>query len=68
MIAATTTTTPRELAHRTSNGIEVTLYWSKQTDRLLLELEDTRSGECLVLEPEPERALDAFYHPYSYTA
>lgn len=68
MIVATTATAPRELAHRVTNGIEVTLYWSKWTERLLLEVEDTHSGACLVMEPQRERALDAFYHPCAFAA
>jgi hypothetical protein len=58
----------RELAHRTSNGIEVTLFWSKSTDRITLEVLDLRSEERLEFDVDRHAALDAFKHPYVYAA
>ena len=58
----------RELAHRTSDGIEVTLFWSKSTTRVTLEVLDIRSGVILEVDVAGHAALDAFYHPYAYTA
>ena len=57
---------PRELAHRTSDGIEVTLLWTKIGDRLSVLVDDWRSGEHFELEPARERALEVYYHPYAY--
>jgi hypothetical protein len=59
---------PRELAHRTSDEIEVTLLWTKLEDRLSVLVHDRRSGDHFELEPEPQRALEVFYHPYAYAA
>jgi hypothetical protein len=56
----------RELAHRSSGGIDVTLFWQPQTDELTVCVCDQRRGAYFEFEPEAEHALDAFYHPYSY--
>ena len=58
----------RELAHRMSNGIEVTLLWTKSTNRVMIAVADTHSGEELEFEVDGSRALDAFHHPYAYAA
>lgn len=57
-----------ELAHRTSDGIEVTLLWTKATNRVAIAVADTHSGEELEFEVAGSRALDAFNHPYAYAA
>ena len=57
-----------ELAHRTSDGIEVTLLWTKAPNRVAIAVTDTRSGEELEFEVDRSRALDAFNHPYAYAA
>jgi hypothetical protein len=57
----------RELAHRTSDGIEVTLLWSKPSDRVTIAVLDTRSSdETFEFEVDGSAALDAFNHPYAY--
>jgi hypothetical protein len=62
----TAPTERRELAHRTSDGIEVTLFWSKSTNRITLEVLDSRSGVRLEFDVDRHAALDAFNHPYGY--
>ena len=66
--AATTTTAKEhsELAHRSTNGIEVSLFWSKPGNRITIELVDTRIDERLEFEVANDKALDAFRHPYAY--
>jgi hypothetical protein len=59
---------PRELAHRESDGLEVTLLWQPETDGLTVCVCDHKRGAYFVIEPEPSQGLDAFYHPYSYAA
>lgn len=56
----------RELARRTSGGIEVTLYWSAHDSSVSVEVWQPASGETLLLTVSPERALDAFYHPFAH--
>jgi hypothetical protein len=58
----------RELAHRISDGIEVTLFWTKPSDRVTIAVVDTRSDEALEFEVAGGAALDAFNHPYAYAA
>lgn len=67
-MTATAFTERRELAHRTSDGIEVTLFWSKTSDRITIAVIDTRSYEILEFEVDGGAALDAFNHPYAYAA
>jgi hypothetical protein len=67
------TTTPRtaatkELAHRAADGVEVTLLWSKRTNRVFLRVRDARSGDEFELIVLPALALDAFHHPYAYAS
>ncbi|MFL5865115.1 MAG: hypothetical protein ACJ780_30855 [Solirubrobacteraceae bacterium] len=66
----TTTARPerRELAHRTSDGIEVTLFWTKATNSVTITVFDSRSEETLELAVDERDALDAFNHPYAYVA
>jgi hypothetical protein len=67
-MTATAHTERRELAHRTSDGIEVTLFWSKPSSRVTITVLDTRSDEALEFEVDGTAALDAFNHPYAYAA
>lgn len=67
-MTATAITTCRELAHRTGDGIEVTLFWTKATNTVAVAVLDTRSGEALEFDVDGNAALDAFNHPYAYAA
>jgi hypothetical protein len=58
----------RELAHRASNGIEVTLYWGPTTGEVVVEVIDHSTCEAFELAVPSECALDAFHHPYAYAA
>lgn len=55
----------RELAHRVSGGIDVTLYWSPVDNGTTVEVWDSASEETIVFGVRPERALEAFYHPFA---
>ncbi len=63
-----TTDTTRELAARESNGLHVLLLWHPRENDLTVEVEDVRIGDGFQLSVAPERALDAFYHPFAYAA
>lgn len=54
-----------ELAQRVSGGIEVTLYWSPDDDSTTVEVWQPASEVTLILAVAPERALEAFYHPFA---
>ena len=58
----------RELAERESDGVHVVLLWHPDEDALTVSVDDTRVGDQFQLAVAPDRALDAFYHPYAYAA
>ena len=57
-----------ELAHRTNDGIDVTLFWSKAPNRVTISVFHARSPTALEVEVDGAEALDAFNHPYAYAA
>jgi hypothetical protein len=59
----------RELAHRSADGIDVTLLWTSLTDTLSVVVRDWRTNDAfeLVLDSTDD-ALDVFHHPYAYAA
>jgi hypothetical protein len=59
---------PQELDHRAADGIEVSLLWSKRTNRLTVTVRDTASGELVQVPCRPDNALDVFRHPFAYAA
>jgi hypothetical protein len=63
-----TDSTLTELHHRSADGIEVSLLWSRRTNALTVAVEDSRSGVSFELPAPAERALDVFDHPFAYAA
>jgi hypothetical protein len=59
---------PHELAARESDGINVVLLWHPDDDALTVSVEDTRLDQSFQLTVAPDRALDAFNHPFAYAA
>jgi hypothetical protein len=57
-----------ELAHRRSDGVDVTLVWDTRGDRRAVVVLDSRSGELLTVPVGRDNALDVFYHPFVYAA
>jgi hypothetical protein len=68
-MTATLTALPvrRELDHRYTNGIDVTLSWCPASNRLYVIVLD-EAGDFFELVVEAHEALDAFQHPYAYAA
>jgi hypothetical protein len=58
----------RELARRVSGGIEVVLYWSPHDNSTMVEVWQPASGELVVFDVAPERALEAYRHPFAELA
>jgi hypothetical protein len=56
----------RELAHRSSAGVDVTLYWHPTLDELIVCVCDERHGAQFEVRPQRSLALDVYYHPYAY--
>jgi hypothetical protein len=42
--------------------------WHPEIDRLELSVQDLATGAGFYIEVAPADAIDAFYHPYAYTA
>jgi len=61
-------TESRELAHRTNDGFDVTLFWSKASNRVTISVFHARSATALEFDVDGADALDAFNHPYAYAA
>ena len=57
-----------ELAVRESDGLHVLLLWHPDENALTVTVEDARVGDRFQLAVAPDRALDAFYHPFAYAA
>jgi len=58
----------RELAARESDGMYVLLLWHPREDAITVSVEDDRRGDRFQLAVAPDRALEAFYHPFAYAA
>jgi hypothetical protein len=58
----------RELSSRDDGGLNVRLLWHPRANALTVSVEDARLGDCFHLSVAPDRALDAFYHPFAYAA
>jgi hypothetical protein len=62
------TSQARELAARDSDGIHVRLLWHPRESTVTVSVEDARVGDRFQLAIAPDRALEAFYHPFAYAA
>ena len=57
-----------ELASRGTDGLAVSLLWSKATGRIRVTVADERFDEELDVHVPGAHALGAFYHPFAYAA
>jgi hypothetical protein len=62
----TTTSTARELAHRSGDGLDVRLLWDAAQDRLTVAVSDHKTGEQFAIPAPRANALHAFHHPFAY--
>ena len=58
----------RELDVRDSDGVHVRLLWHPGDNALSVAVEDARAGDGFQIAVAPDRALDAFHHPFAYAA
>jgi hypothetical protein len=60
----------RELAHRTGDGLDVTLLWSpthgQDAESIVVCVCNSRDGEYFEIVAEPHLALDVYHHPFAY--
>lgn len=59
---------PRELAHRTSDGLEVSLLWRPRDNCVTVSVLDSRTGDAFELAVGDDSPLEVFDHPYAYAA
>lgn len=57
-----------ELANRRSNGLDVSLLWSRRTGRLVVTVLDEHTQATFTLDAPRDRALDVYNHPFAYSA
>jgi hypothetical protein len=67
-MTTTTITRRTELAHRTSDGIDVYLFWNQPGNHVTISVVDARNNDRFEFDVDGSRALDAFNHPYAYAA
>ena len=56
----------RELARRSSAGVDVTLYWHPERDDLIVSVWDELHSDYFEIRPQRYLALDVYHHPYAY--
>lgn len=54
------------LCERIIDGLVVKLW--EESGRITITVSDVREDENFGIEVEPDKALDAFYHPFAYKA
>jgi hypothetical protein len=61
-------TTMKELAHRSGDGVDVTLLWVRNgdADETLVRVTDHREGAYFEIQAEPQLALHIYHHPFAY--
>jgi hypothetical protein len=59
-------TARRELASRTSDDLEVTLWWDPQINAVAVSVWDWKRDAHFELAAARHRALDVFNHPFAY--
>ncbi len=57
-----------ELAVRENDGLVVSLFWSKATNRVQVSVVDETFDAELRIDVAGACALDAFHHPFAYAA
>jgi hypothetical protein len=58
----------RELAYRVNHGVEVSLLWHPEKDRLTVMVVDVRTRSWFNVPATADNALDVFNHPFAYAA
>ena len=57
-----------ELDFRATDGLEVTLLWDPEANRVTVSVFDAKTGDDFGIDVDPADALDAFHHPFAYAA
>jgi len=63
------TSSHRELHHRSGDGIDVWLLWDPGTDSVSVRVADTKAGAAFEIPVKARhRAMDVFQHPFAYAS
>lgn len=57
-----------ELDHRSSDGLDVSLFWHRATNAVVLQVIDWAGDDDFVTAVDPASASKAFRHPFAYYA
>ena len=57
-----------ELALRETDGLVVSLHWSRSTNQVKVVVVDTKLEDWFELDVAGSDALAAFYHPFAFAA
>lgn len=61
------TSSHRELHHRSNDGIDVWLLWDPGTDSVSVRVSDAKAGANFEIPVKARhRAMDVFHHPFAY--
>jgi hypothetical protein len=61
------TSSHRELHHRSGDGIDVWLMWDPGTDSVHVRVRDAKGGSAFEIPvTAPASAMDVFHHPFAY--
>ena len=61
------TSSHRELHHRSNDGIDVWLMWDPGTDSVHVRVNDRKAGNAFEIPvTAPNSAMDVFHHPFAY--
>lgn len=61
------TSSHRELNHRSNDGIDVWLLWDPGTDSVSVRVSDAKAGANFEIPVKARhRAMDVFHHPFAY--
>jgi hypothetical protein len=55
-----------ELATRGNGGLEITLVWDRRDNSTSIELHDAATNQTISFRVPPDRALEAFHHPFAH--
>ena len=58
----------QELDFRSGDGLEVSLLWEPETNRVTVSVYDMKTGDDFEIEVAGHQASDAFNPPYAYAA
>ena len=65
--AMASTSSHRELHHRSGDGIDVWLMWDPGTDSVRVRVNDRKAGNNFEIPVKARhQAMDVFHHPFAY--